>query len=107
MERSGVMPRSDSFPEPEANPVAPLKQLLHWLVSTSARVALGLALGLVAARLIRRSHLHWSWAIVGLVVAEVAHPVLPLPATALRLGALSAAAWGLRWHREDIEAGRD
>jgi hypothetical protein len=101
------MPRSDSFPEPEANPLAPLEQLLHSLVSASLRVALALALGLAAARLIRRAHLHWSWAFVALPAALLASPGVHLPATASALGALSAAAWGRHWHREDIDAGRD
>jgi RecA/RadA recombinase len=101
------MPRSDSFLEPEANPLAPPEQLLHSLLSTSARVALGLALGLVAARLIRGSHLHWSWAILGLFGGLVASRVLHLPGTVVGVGALSAVAWGRRWHREDLDAGRD
>jgi hypothetical protein len=101
------MRRSDSFPEPEAGPLAPLEQLLHSLVSTSVKVALALALGLVAARLIRACDLHWSWAIVGLFAALLASHVLHLSATTLGVGALSAAAWGRRWHGEDVDAGRD
>jgi hypothetical protein len=101
------MPRSDSFSEPEASPLAPLEQLLHAFVAAGVRVVLGVAFGLLAARLMRSLRLHWSWAAVALFVVPLAHAVVRVSATVLGLGALSAAACGRRWHREDIDAGRD
>jgi len=101
------MPRSDSFSEPEASPVAPLEQLLHTLVATGAAIVLAVAGGLLAARLMRRAGLHWSWAATALFALPLAHLVVPVSPALLALGALAAAAWGWRWHREDIDAGKD
>jgi len=101
------MPRSDSFTEPGASPLAPVEQLLHRLEATSLRVALGLAIGLIAARIMRRASLHWSWAVAGLPVGLLVHALARASASTLGLASLSAAAWGRRWHREDLDAGRD
>ena len=101
------MSRSDSFSEPEATPVAPVERLLHTVATTSARVVLGLAAGLLIARLMRRVRLHWSWAAAALFATPLADAVMRASGTVLGVGALSAAAWGRRWHREDIDAGRD
>ena len=101
------MPPSDSFVEPEARPLAPLEQLLHGLLATFAHLALALAIGFVAARLLRGRGLHWSWATLALVPLAIVHPAPRGAAAALDLAALSAALWGRRWHREDIDAGRD
>jgi hypothetical protein len=101
------MPSSNSFVEPEASPWAPLEQLLHGLLATSAHLALGLVIGPVAARVLRRRGLHWSWATLALLALVIVHATARGAAPAVGLGALSAALWGRRWHREDIDAGRD
>jgi type IV secretory pathway TraG/TraD family ATPase VirD4 len=100
------MPRSNPFPE-RVNPLAPLGELAHWLVGTTIDVALGLAIGMIAARLMRVRHLHWSWAacafaLVALLPAPLAHL-----APVLAVAALSASLRSRRWHREDSEAGAD
>ncbi len=46
----------------EPDPLAPLAHLAQWLVGATAHVVIGVLLGLLAARLMRRWHLHWSWA---------------------------------------------
>ena len=101
------MPREDSFPTPQASPLAPVEQVFHSLLAAGAVVALGSIAGLLAARVMRRCGLHWSWGLAGLLAAPVASWVLPPSATALELAALSATALARRWHREDLDAGRD
>jgi len=55
------MPQANAFPQPEADPLLPLRDGAHWLFGTTVHIALGLVLGMVAARLMRRRNLHWSW----------------------------------------------
>ncbi len=58
------MPSSTSpyTTEPPVNPLEPLADLLGWLASTTAHVAIGLLVGALAAHLMRRRHLRWTWA---------------------------------------------
>jgi hypothetical protein len=101
------MGSSDAVLEPQADPSAPVHQLADWLLGTTTHVLIGMLIGMLAARLMRSRHLHWSWAAAGLTsVVLVGHALAgsistPLVATA------SATAWSRRWHREDLEAGGD
>lgn len=101
------MRSSNAALEPQADPLAPVHQVANWLLGTTTHVLIGLLIGLLAARLMRSRHLHWSWAAAGLTsVVLVGHAFTgsistPLVATA------SATAWSRRWHREDLEAGGD
>jgi hypothetical protein len=70
-------------------------------------LALGLMLGDPAARLMRRWHLHWSWAAVALALLVLARGALEGAAAPLGALALAAAVRGRRWHRDDLEAGAD
>jgi type IV secretory pathway TraG/TraD family ATPase VirD4 len=101
------MSSSNSRLEPQASPLVPVEQLCSWLVGTTSHLVLGLAIGAISARLMRRGHLHWSWAAVGLALAGFGQPVLKGSTSVLTIAALSAIAWGRRWHREDIQAGTD
>ena len=93
---------------PGIDPLAPIEHLLQWTAATAVHVALGLLLGLLAARMMRNRHLHWSWAAVGLAFVVLARTALAGSATTvLGTAALAAAARGRRWHREDLEAGAD
>ena len=101
------MPQTTAFPEPEADPLLPLRELAHWLVGATVHIALGLVLGMVAARLLRRGNLRWSWAgsaLALIVAARRSFSSLTSPAAVAALGAL---IWSRRWHREDVEAGSD
>jgi hypothetical protein len=98
------MPAPNPYPAPGSNP---LEQLAHWLMNTTIHVALGLSIGMIAARLMRSRHLHWSWAAAGLALALLARPALGSSSSTLSVAALSATMWGRRWHREDIDAGTD
>jgi hypothetical protein len=93
--------------QPGVDPLAPLEQLARWLLGTTIHLALGLALGMILARLMRSRHLHWSWAAVPLVLIVLLHPAFTGPVSALGVASLSAAKRGRRWHREDLEAGGD
>ena len=61
------MPSNESIKEVQANPLEPLEEILRWLVSTTVHVAIGVTIGMVAARVMRGRHLHWTWAATSLV----------------------------------------
>lgn len=91
-----------------ANPLVPVEQLAHWLVTGACELAIGLTLGLAATHLLRVRHLRWTWSVVALVAIVIARPLLGGGLTlALGLAATSACARGRRWHREDLETGAD
>jgi Type IV secretion-system coupling protein DNA-binding domain len=89
------------------DPLGPIEHLLQTAAGAAVETALGLLLGLIAARVMRHRHLHWSWAGVGLGCVALVHGPLGDSALVLGAGAFSAAARGRRWHREDLEAGAD
>ncbi|MFI5005338.1 MAG: type IV secretory system conjugative DNA transfer family protein [Solirubrobacterales bacterium] len=91
----------------QADPLAPLEHLFQWLTGTTLHIVLGALLGLLAAHLMRRRHLHWSWAAGVLVLVVLARAALVGAATTLGVGALVATARGRRWHREDLQSGAD
>ncbi len=67
------MPSSEYTSEPVANPLEPVEQLVHWLMTTTIHLAIGLAIGLIAARAMRSRHLRWTWgatALVGVVLGR-------------------------------------
>jgi type IV secretory system conjugative DNA transfer VirD4/TraG family protein/uncharacterized protein DUF87 len=101
------MPSKNRIHEAWLDPVSPFEQLADWLATTIAHGVLGLALGVLLARLMRARHLHWGWAALGLAPIALAAPDPTAPTSTLALAALSAAFCGRRWHREDVEAGAD
>jgi TraM recognition site of TraD and TraG/Type IV secretion-system coupling protein DNA-binding domain len=106
-ERSKPMSSPNEFSEPSTGPEAVIAQLAHWLLGTTAQCVLGLVLGVLAARALRHRHLHWSWATAALAVVVLAPSVLGSATLTVAVAALSAIGRGRRWHREDIEAGKD
>jgi hypothetical protein len=98
---------SNPTSEQGVDPLAPLEQLAEWLLSTTIHVVIGLSIGMIVARLMRSTHLHWSWAAAGVALAALAGPTFAGPSSTLGIAALSATIWSRRWHREDIEAGSD
>ena len=101
------MQSSNPYPEPGLNPAAPFEQLAGWLAGATIQVLLGLVIGMIAARLMRGRHLHWSWAAGALAIVLLARPVFGSSTLTLGVAALGAATRGQRWHRDDIEAGGD
>jgi type IV secretory pathway TraG/TraD family ATPase VirD4 len=90
------------------NPLEPVEQLAHWLTSAAVHGAIGVAIGLLAVRLMHHRHLRWTWAPAALGVDVIAAPVLGGGATwTLGIAALCATVRGRRWHREEVQAGAD
>ena len=106
------MPSSNPSPELAPNelapnPMEPIEQLAHWLTAAAVHGVLGVAIGLIAVRLMHYRHLRWTWAATGLGVVVLARPVLGGSASTLAIAALCATMCGRRWHREETEAGAD
>ena len=89
------------------DPLVSVEHLIQWTAGTALHLALGLPLGLLAAHLMRRRHLHWSWGAVGLLCTLLLRAPLGASATTLAAGALVATTHSRRWHREDLLAGAD
>jgi conjugal transfer pilus assembly protein TraD len=101
------MPSNNQFPEQQPDPWLALHELIQWLTGTLLHCALGLALGIVAARQMRRHHLHWSWAVIALALVVIARSILGGLASTLLVACSLAAARGRRWHRQDLDTGAD
>jgi hypothetical protein len=93
--------------EAPANPLQPLSELVGWLCSTTVHLAIGVALGLFAVRVMRRRHLRWTWAACALPIALFAHSILAGWASTFGTAAVCASARGRHWHTEDLMAGGD
>jgi type IV secretory pathway TraG/TraD family ATPase VirD4 len=91
----------------ETDPLAPLEHGFQWLAGATVHLALGVLLGLLAARAMRHRHLHWSWAAGAFAIVLLARTVLAGSAATLGVAALAGAVRGRRWHREDLQAGAD
>ncbi|MFZ2112465.1 MAG: helicase HerA-like domain-containing protein [Solirubrobacteraceae bacterium] len=101
------MPASQYTNEAQVNPLQPLSELVGWLCSTTVHIAIGVALGLFAVRVMRRRHLRWTWAACALPVALFAHSIFAGWASTLGTAAFCASARGRHWQAEDIMAGGD
>ncbi len=88
-------------------PQAIAEEAIQHLLTLGARCLIGIALGLLAARLLRTRQLHWSWAAVAGAVVVLAQDLLAGWALTLAVCAFVAGARGRRWHREDLDAGAD
>ncbi|HTC59500.1 MAG TPA: helicase HerA-like domain-containing protein, partial [Solirubrobacteraceae bacterium] len=93
--------------EVPVDPLQPLSELVGWLCSTTVHVAIGVALGLFAVRVMRRRHLRWTWAACTLSVVLFAHSIFAGWASTLGTAAFCASARGRHWHAEDLMAGGD
>jgi hypothetical protein len=101
------MPSSELTTESTASPLVPLTELVSWLMSTTLHILIGLALGMLVARLMRHRHLRWTWALAAFVLFLPAHSVLEGWALTLDTATLCAAVRGRHWHCEDQLAGGD
>ncbi len=102
-----MSPPHENTPYQQPDPLAPLAHLAQWLVGTAVHIVIGVLLGLLAARLMRRWHLHWSWAAGASALVVLSRTVLAGDAVSLGVAALGATLRGRRWHGEDLEAGAD
>jgi hypothetical protein len=80
---------------------------LHGLIAALAPLLVALALGALAAGLLRRRRLHWSWAPLALVPSLVLAPLLGAAGPLVLVASIAAAVRGRRRHRDDLEAGAD
>jgi type IV secretory pathway TraG/TraD family ATPase VirD4 len=96
-----------SNPYPHTDPLALPEMVLGWLLRQTIAATLGLAAGLLAARLMRRGGLHWSWATVALAAVLLAAPDLEGAWLTAGAGALVAAVSGRRRHRQEEMDGAD
>lgn len=101
------MPSSNPHPNGAIDPRAPIEALAHWLLGTAVECLLGLALGVLVARVMRRRNLHWSWVAGGLPLIALAGSGIGGSTLTLSIAVLFAARRGRRWQREDAEAGAD
>ncbi len=97
--------RSPQAVPPPLAPRALVEQLAGRLADLAVHGALGLLIGVLVARALRARRLHWSWAAWALAPALLAHALLDGWLAMLALAGISAAVWGRRWHREDLDAG--
>jgi hypothetical protein len=93
--------------EAQPNPLEPLAELLDWITSTTLHIAIGVVLGLIAVRVMRRRHLRWTWAPCTLPVVLFAHAVLAGWATTFTTAAFCASLRGRHWHTQDLWVGGD
>jgi hypothetical protein len=101
------MPSSEYDNEPVVNPLAPVEHLVRWATTTTMHLAIGLAIGLIAATVMRRRHLRWTWAAGALALVVLARRILGGDTLIMGTAALCATVRGRRWHREDVETGAD
>jgi type IV secretory pathway TraG/TraD family ATPase VirD4 len=102
------MPSSVSFTEQGPDPLTPVVHLTDRLAHLTVSVVIGLTIGLVLARLLRRGHLHWSWSAAGpAVLVLVTGSALAVLTSMLGVATLSATIWGRRWHERDVSMGAD
>jgi conjugal transfer pilus assembly protein TraD len=105
------MQPSTYAPEPSVNPLAPMAELVGWLASTTLHLAIGVVLGLAAARIMRLRHLHWTWAATwaasACAVVVLGHSTFAGWFTALATAGLCATVRSRHWHNEDLMAGGD
>jgi hypothetical protein len=101
-------PPNSTTQEWAPNSLEPIEQLAHWLTSAAVHGMLGVAIGLVAVRLMHQRHLRWTWAPTALAVDLLVGPVFGgSVAWTLGIAALCASVRGRRWHREELAAGAD
>ncbi len=102
-----MSPPNETSLNREPDPSAPLGHVAQWVVGTTWHVVIGVLLGLLVARLMRRWHLHWSWAAGAFAVVVLARTALAGDGATLGVAVLGAAVRGRRWHSEDLNAGAD
>jgi len=79
----------------------------HLLLDAFRPPLLALALGALAAAVLRRRGLHWSWGLLGTGAAVLLAPMLGGAGRIMLLAGCWAAIRARRSHRADLEAGAD
>jgi hypothetical protein len=86
-----------------------MEHLLHWIAGAASACIIGVLVGSLAARMMRRQGLHWSWAAgcFALLVVLGRGVVSPIVTSSVAIATLFAARRCRRWHREDLDSGSD
>lgn len=100
------MPTIKAFTDLTGSP-SPLDGVYKLLILGPLGFVLGVAIGTVFARGLRRRHLHWSWALVALPPLLLLGPSIGVGTSTIGVAAIWASWKGCRWHREDGESGLD
>lgn len=103
------MPSSDTAAEHTTlDPLAALEHLLMLVGDPILGIAIGLLAGTLAARVMRRAHLHWSWAAVAFASLLAGHSLLDASSMlTASVASIRAALRGRAWQRADVQAGGD
>jgi hypothetical protein len=86
-------------------PEVSLERLVSGIGGSVVALAAGLVLGGPAARALRGTRLHWSWAALAAALVLPARDALGGLAPAAFIAAVRASWSGRRWHREDLASG--
>jgi hypothetical protein len=89
--------------EPPISPGA----LVHGLAGAAATVLAGLALGVIAARMLRSLGLHWSWSAIALAATLLLRAPLGALTPVLAIATAVATLRSRRRHLEELDAGAD
>src|ERR1035437_7605500 len=103
---SQEMSPSSLFQEGEAGPATPVEQLAGGLAQGGLQCVIGLALGVLAAPLLRRARVRGRWAAATVGLALLLRSSLTVPSTTLVFAAACAAILARRGQRREMEAGR-
>lgn len=96
-----------SFSTVQFDPLTPLAQPAHLLIEALTHGGIAIGAGAVIARLMRRRHLHWSWAAGACGALVLARHALPGVDREALFVAGYATVSAHRRHRRDIESGGD
>ncbi len=101
------MPSPTTNAQQPQSPFAYLEALIDLLAGSLVQLSIGLVIGVLAARVMRDRHMHWSWSAALLVVIVLVRSLLGGATLVLVTIALTATLRGRRWHHEDLSAGGD
>jgi conjugal transfer pilus assembly protein TraD len=101
------MPSLIQLSEQRQDPWSVIGEALRWLPLTTLHLVLGVAIGSLAARYMRRCNLRWTWGPAAFAFAFFVHTSLKGSTLTLAVASLLATTRGRRWHREDIDSGAD
>lgn len=99
------MNTSTIIPDSGVESLAPLDDLLRWLLGAGEHLLLGLALGWLALRALREMRLRWTWAPIGAAVVLLAQSDLGSLRWPLGIACVFAARLARKREREDLQVG--
>jgi hypothetical protein len=98
---------SAHLPEQPPWTVTPPHELVDWLAGAATAVGFGVAIGVVAARMLSLARLRWSWAALALAATFLLHRSLGTIAPPMATAAFVATRRARRRHLQELDAGAD